>query len=455
MLLQNLIPIAVESALPFASNNGNKELLCEWVPAKAWKSCSEQGEFHQDGLNPLMNGNSYAITESNGMCKRRKLQKMSLVVSPLEQKADGLTIDTVKGGPLKANVEYGIDDGAGDRACVSPVERCIEAIGSNYKSLDKEYSESLSSNPDRKESTVTSPTTRTEAISAVERPVSKWLLSGEDLPIRDICISVLRSHGLLVGDQTVNSSVPTKVPGINECSKIFLSCKLCGNLDHTSCMLLCDHCEDAFHVSCCHPKTKVLPTDEWFCQPCSKSIDKASLEAPFLKSQNINWWKGITNFKLDPIASMLKYPELYTSRVRIGDSFQAAVPEWSDQFSGYSDCIGEPLEMDPAETIGLHGFLTDKYMRSNSISNWLQCQEVICDGTRKFVDGIICGKWRRAPLSDVQTDDWDCSCSVLWDPSHSDCAVPQELETNEVLLQLKYIEQLRSRLAAKKSEFHC
>lgn len=31
----------------------------------------------------------------------------------------------------------------------------------------------------------------------------------------------------------------------------------------------------------------------------------------------------------------------------------------------------------------------------------------------------------RAPLYVVQTDDWDCSCSILWDPIHADCAVPQ------------------------------
>lgn len=31
----------------------------------------------------------------------------------------------------------------------------------------------------------------------------------------------------------------------------------------------------------------------------------------------------------------------------------------------------------------------------------------------------------RAPLFEVQTDDWECFRSVLWDPAHADCAVPQ------------------------------
>jgi hypothetical protein len=31
----------------------------------------------------------------------------------------------------------------------------------------------------------------------------------------------------------------------------------------------------------------------------------------------------------------------------------------------------------------------------------------------------------RAPLNVVQSDDWDCSCCLLWDPARADCAVPQ------------------------------
>ncbi|XP_071680768.1 uncharacterized protein [Lolium perenne] len=77
--------------------------------------------------------------------------------------------------------------------------------------------------------------------------------------------------------------------------------------------------------------------------------------------------------------------------------------------------------------------------KKSSIGNWIQCQEVLDTGA-------ICGKWRRAPLFVVQSSDWDCSCSVLWDPIHADCAVPQELATDEVLEQLKYINKLKNRL---------
>lgn len=37
------------------------------------------------------------------------------------------------------------------------------------------------------------------------------------------------------------------------------------------------------------------------------------------------------DFDWVPIAIMLKYPEPYRSKVRIGEAFQAKVPNWSDQ----------------------------------------------------------------------------------------------------------------------------
>jgi len=101
------------------------------------------------------------------------------------------------------------------------------------------------------------------------------------------------------------------------------------------------------------------------------------------------------------------------------------------------DQFAEPTELDPNE-ITMLGCLQDK---KTSIGNWIQCREVLDTG-------VACGKWRRAPLFVVQSSIWDCSCSVIWDPIHADCAVPQELETDEVLEQLKYINKLKNRLGS-------
>lgn len=33
--------------------------------------------------------------------------------------------------------------------------------------------------------------------------------------------------------------------------------------------------------------------------------------------------------------------------------------------------------------------------------------------------------FRRAPLEVKHNDAWECSCALVWDPRHADCAVPQ------------------------------
>ncbi|KAG6735793.1 hypothetical protein POTOM_061541 [Populus tomentosa] len=43
---------------------------------------------------------------------------------------------------------------------------------------------------------------------------------------------------------------------------------------------------------------------------------------------------------------------------------------------------------------------------------------------------------------EVQTAVWECFCCVFWDPIHADCAAPQELETDEVMKQIKYIQMV-------------
>ena len=48
-------------------------------------------------------------------------------------------------------------------------------------------------------------------------------------------------------------------------------CKACGFLEDSTRTLICDMCEEAFHMSCCSPKIKSIPVqDEWHFQYCKK-----------------------------------------------------------------------------------------------------------------------------------------------------------------------------------------
>ncbi|KAL2554115.1 transcription intermediary factor 1-alpha [Forsythia ovata] len=275
----------------------------------------------------------------------------------------------------------------------------------------------------------------------------------DDMSERDICISILRSQGLLEKGWTRQNHASDKDTGIandNCCSK---TCKVCEQVETTLNMLICDICEESFHMSCCNPRMKRIPVGEWLCNTCLKKKHKLLKDKSTSNSMNISTEIGqngnsASEGALGPIEYMLRATEPYMSDIRIGNEFQADVPDWSGPVDNESDLIGEPLELDLSKNASMQAWNATKPLKLSSIGNWLQCRELI-EGIGD-VDGTICGKWRRAPLFEVQTDDWECFCCVLWDPAHADCSVPQELDTEEVMKQLKYIEMLRPRLAAKR-----
>ncbi|KAG8376386.1 hypothetical protein BUALT_Bualt09G0058100 [Buddleja alternifolia] len=253
---------------------------------------------------------------------------------------------------------------------------------------------------------------------------------------RDTCISVTSSD--------------------NYCSK---PCKVCGDLDSTLNMIICDNCADAYHISCCNPNITSIPVGEWLCSACMRKKSKVYKEKSTNNSVSINSLIGRNGNSalvgnLGSIEFMFSETEPYMSSVRLGDEFQANVPDWSGSIVDEAGPIVDRLETDPSNNVSTQNRISNKHSKLGSIGNWLQCQEFV-EGIGEGVEGIICGKWRRAPIFEVQTDYWECFDCVHWDPSHADCAVPQEVDTEEVMKQLKYIEMLRPQVAAKRRKLKC
>ncbi|XP_006652287.1 uncharacterized protein LOC102709267 [Oryza brachyantha] len=257
---------------------------------------------------------------------------------------------------------------------------------------------------------------------------------------RDLCIAILREDGLITESRTKITIQEFTDYDAN----LLFPCNTCGESDHPLKMLICDSCEAAFHLSCCIPRVREVPTDEWYCPPCFRKKPKGLYgklsEGKVRPSGNINQ----RPHGMSHIEFMLKDTEPYVTGVRIGGDFQAEVPEWSCPTSSGDVYFEEPSEFCPADLTKLNWSKTNIQNRP-SIGNWIQCREILSGGDSD--KPTVCGKWRRAPLFVVQSDDWDCSCCLPWDPAHADCAVPQELDTNEVLRQLKYVNLLKNRLA--------
>ncbi|KAK6152197.1 hypothetical protein DH2020_014832 [Rehmannia glutinosa] len=218
---------------------------------------------------------------------------------------------------------------------------------------------------------------------------SSVALIDEEISARDICISILRSQGLL--DKVWNrqdraSTENTGVSSDNYCSK---SCKVCEHMESTLNMLICDNCEDAFHISCYNPHITIIPVGEWLCSSCLKKKHK------ILKDTDIGRNRySASEGELGSLEFMLRDTEPYMSRVRIGDEFQANVPDRCGPIDEECDLLGDPLETDPSNNINMQECDSIKRLKLSSIGNWLQCREVI-EGIGEGVDGTICGKWRR------------------------------------------------------------
>ncbi|KAM3193966.1 hypothetical protein ACQJBY_070550 [Aegilops geniculata] len=265
-----------------------------------------------------------------------------------------------------------------------------------------------------------------------------------ELTSREVCISLLERDIVLIEKSEISSTSTTLTHDDNESNTLF-ACKSCGSFEDPCRMLICDRCEEAFHLLCCQRRIKKIPDNDWYCLDCSRKKPKRQREMlPSTKGSAKHIQRPLQ--VLGSKGDMLTNAEPYETQVRIGRDFQAEVPEWSGPISGSDDYFVEPAELDTTEMTNLSLQLSlRREDKKTSIGNWIQCQEVLDTGA-------ICGKWRRAPLFVVQSSDWDCSCSVLWDPIRADCAVPQELGTAEVLQQLKYINKLKLRLDSYKKK---
>ncbi|KAL0302599.1 UNVERIFIED_CONTAM: hypothetical protein Sangu_3091300 [Sesamum angustifolium] len=98
--------------------------------------------------------------------------------------------------------------------------------------------------------------------------------------------------------------------------------------------------------------------------------------------------------ELGSIEFMFTDTEPYMSNVRIGDEFQADVPDWSSPTYKERDPYVDWLEMDSSNNGSMQEQNYTKPLKLSSIGNWLQCQGLI-EGIGEGGEGTICGKWRR------------------------------------------------------------
>ncbi|KAJ6435924.1 hypothetical protein OIU84_001032 [Salix udensis] len=94
--------------------------------------------------------------------------------------------------------------------------------------------------------------------------------AGEDQSEKHRCISTLGKQRVFEGICPGKTRASSKRIVDGSGSSSSRSCKKCFLKESPEKMLLCDSCEDSFHVSCCNPHVKRIPIDEWLCSSCLK-----------------------------------------------------------------------------------------------------------------------------------------------------------------------------------------
>ena len=51
-------------------------------------------------------------------------------------------------------------------------------------------------------------------------------------------------------------------------------CKICGGKDDPDQIILCDECEDEYHLKCLKPPLTQVPKQDWFCTKCENDKDE-------------------------------------------------------------------------------------------------------------------------------------------------------------------------------------
>lgn len=269
-------------------------------------------------------------------------------------------------------------------------------------------------------------------------------------PEKAWCMTILKKYGVC-GEFSQTPSY-AEHPGVVGDSTCHRTCKICDRSEDAR-TLICDMCEESFHMSCFTPKVKSKPVQDWFCPTCKTIRKKNRIKV----STNCNTESRYSYL----IRNMRNENASYTTQVRIGKEYQADIPECTGNISLSSENPFLGVVVSLKEKI-LEKELAEENLKNNrwpkgwkpanalppgSKEIWLQCMSIIYKKGDVCSDGeiaktdIICGKWRRAPLSEVQNEKWDCSCAVVWDPHHADCFVPQELESAEIQRRMEECKQ--------------
>lgn len=96
------------------------------------------------------------------------------------------------------------------------------------------------------------------------------------------------------------------------------TCKRCGGKADGKDFLVCDSCEEMFHISCIKPEVKEIPLRSWYCASCTAK----GMESPHdncVVCERLNTSRSLINEGVDELSNAETFMELEESSTGFTD----------------------------------------------------------------------------------------------------------------------------------------
>lgn len=103
--------------------------------------------------------------------------------------------------------------------------------------------------------------------------IREWAKNATTCPVGRLPFTEILVHATKKGPILQRIQVEQRMATEEEEEDDPTSCEVCGGFDREDRMLLCDVCDNGYHMECLTPPVEFVPMDEWYCPACASCVD--------------------------------------------------------------------------------------------------------------------------------------------------------------------------------------
>ncbi|XP_039600411.1 PHD and RING finger domain-containing protein 1 isoform X2 [Polypterus senegalus] len=109
--------------------------------------------------------------------------------------------------------------------------------------------------------------------------ILEWSKNANSCPVDRIVFKNICIRSCFKGKILKKVPVQNREPAEDQFEEDQTICEVCGRSDREDRLLLCDGCDDGYHMECLNPPLDAVPVEEWFCPECAINNPPQDLSA--------------------------------------------------------------------------------------------------------------------------------------------------------------------------------